>query len=158
MLMRPPSGASAALLGTYLLFWTLLTVQAMVVVGYAWTLVALARTTVDFDDRSVQLEHPWRAWSGNWTAVAEVYVSAKWLHVRPRGAWRTWHIRLDGTETTQRSLRQIEQFATTAWLDAQAGRRLTLKRLAPVLLAGLVFGGGAILLLDRWLARLTPGR
>jgi hypothetical protein len=155
-LLRPPS-ASPAILATFVLFWTLMTAQAMVVVGYAWTLVALARTTIDFNDRSVELEHPWRAWKGLWGSVAEVYVSSRWLHVRPKGAWRTWHVRLDDSDATGQLLRQIEEYATTAWLDDRAGRLLLLKRLVPALVAGVAIGGGAILLLNRWLARLSTG-
>jgi hypothetical protein len=151
--MQPGEGASARVLGAFVLFWSLLTLQAMLVAAAAWTMVALSRTTLALKGETLVLEHPWRRWAGRPTDLAEVTVLNGWLHVRPRRRWRTWHVRLDETGAEE-ARRFREAVPTEAWLEPPAARRVLLRRALPPLVAGTLCGGVAILLLNRWLATL----
>jgi hypothetical protein len=58
VLIDPGANGSAA--QAFVLLGTGLTLQAMIVVGVAWTIVALSRTELEWSDH-VRLEHPWRS-------------------------------------------------------------------------------------------------
>jgi hypothetical protein len=150
MLAQPDEQAPARVLATFVLFWSLLTLQAMLVAAAAWTMVALSRTTLTAEDHRITLEHPWRRWEGRLADLVEVSVVQGWLHVRPRGRWRTWHLRLDdeGREAAER-LRPALPPGT--WLEPAAARRLLLRRALPPLVAGALAGAAATLLLNGWL-------
>ena len=145
-----PRSASTAELGAFIAFWSLLTVQAMVVAGFAWVIVAVAYTTLSASRDEVRLAHPWRRWSGPWENVAEAYAARDWLHVRPRRHWRTWHVKLreDSRELTA-SLQRIAP--PDVWLSREQARTLMLRRLVPPLFIGGAVGAGAILMLNRWI-------
>jgi hypothetical protein len=63
MLVEPSAGRQSAL--AFILLGSVVTLQAMVVVGIAWAMVAVSRTTVDADEIGLTLEHPWRRWHGD---------------------------------------------------------------------------------------------
>jgi hypothetical protein len=153
LLAHPDEQAPARVLAAFVLFWSLLTLQAMVVVAGAWTMVAVSRTTLTAQSGRIALEHPWRRWAGQLTDLAEVAILQGWLHVRPRGRWRTWHLRLDedGREAAGR-LRGV--LPAGAWLEPDAARHLLVRRAVPPLVAGALAGTAAILLLNRWFAAL----
>ena len=67
VLVEPAAGRQPAL--AFVLLGSVLTLQAMVVVGIAWAVVAISRTTVDADETGLTLEHPWRRWHGDWWTV-----------------------------------------------------------------------------------------
>jgi hypothetical protein len=155
MLLAPRTAADAEL-GAFVVFWSLLTLQAMTVVGFAWTLVALSRTTLEGDAQVLSLAHPWRRWSGVWADVAEAYVSREWLHIRVRGRWRSWHVKHDVSQAgALEALRS--HVPRDAWLTREQARGLMMKRLLPPVLIGGAVGAGAILVLNRWIERtLNP--
>lgn len=158
-LLLTPRDASGAELGTFIVFWSLLTLQAMVVAGFAWTLVAVSRTTLLADETRIVLSHPWRRWSGALSDVAEAYVSREWLHVRARGRWRTWHVKVDGEQGAASVERLRPLVPGNAWLTPEQARGLVMKRVMPPVLIGAAVGGGAIWILNRWIARvLEAGR
>jgi hypothetical protein len=147
--------ATGAELGAFIAFWSLLTLQAMAVVGFAWTLVALSRTILEAGDHGLTIAHPWRRWSGTWADVAEAYLSRDWLHVRGRGRWRTWHVRLGGSD--EPSLAVVRsRVPAQAWLTREQARGLMMKRLLPPVLVGAAVGAGAIFVLNRWIAGAVP--
>jgi hypothetical protein len=150
MLLEPKSAGTAGL-GAFVAFWSLLTLQAMVVVGFAWVLVAVAHTTLAVSGGELRLAHPWRRWSGTWNDVAEAYAARDWLHIRPRKRWRTWHLKL-GTESREKVV-GLEQIAPSdIWLTREQARRLMLRRVLPPLFIGGAMGAAAILMMNRWIA------
>jgi hypothetical protein len=151
MLLAPRSGSGAEL-GAFIGFWSLLTLQAMAVAGFAWTLVALSRTVLDGDEARVVLSHPWRRWTGTWSDIAEAYVSRDWLHIRARGRWRTWHAKLSGPETATAVERLRSLVPSDAWLTDEQARGLMMKRLLPPVLIGGAVGAGAVFVLKQWMA------
>ena len=153
MLAQPDEQAPPRVLAAFVLFWSLLTLQAMLVAAAAWTMVAVSRTTLTAEGDRITLEHPWRRWEGRTADLAEVSVVQGWLHVRPRGRWRTWHLRLDdcGVEAANH-LRPA--LPPGAWLEPADARRLLLRRALPPLVAGALAGTVAILLLNGWLGAL----
>jgi hypothetical protein len=145
-----PRTASTAELGAFIGFWSLLTVQAMVVAGFAWVLVAVAYTTLSATASDVRLAHPWRRWSGTWDDVAEVYTAQDWLHIRARRRWRTWHVKL--AEKSREPVASLERVVPShVWLTREQARTLMLRRLLPPLFIGGAVGAGAILMLNRWI-------
>ena len=152
-MLLTPRQASGAELGAFIAFWSLLTLQAMVVAGFAWTLVALSRSVLQADEARVVLSHPWRRWSGTWSDVGEVYGSRDWLHVRVRGRWRTWHVKLEPASAALVE-RLRARVPADAWLTSEQARGVLMKRLLPPVLIGAAVGGGAILVLNHWIARV----
>jgi hypothetical protein len=153
MLLRPESVRGAEL-GAFIGFWSLLTLQAMAVAGFAWTLVALSRTVLESDGARVALSHPWRRWTGSWTDIVEAYASREWLHVRVRGRWRTWHVKLSGGETAAAVEQLRVHVPADAWLSPEQARGLLMKRLLPPVLVGAAVGAGAIFVLRQWVDRV----
>ena len=153
MLAPPDEQAPAPVLATFILFWSLLTLQGMLVAAGAWTMVAVSRTTLTAVGERIALEHPWRRWAGPVTDLAEVSVLQGWLHVRPRGRWRTWHVRLDG-DGMEAASRLRAALPPATWLEPAAARRLLLRRALPPLVAGALAGTAATLALNGWLAGL----
>jgi hypothetical protein len=146
-----PRNASTAELGAFITFWSLLTVQAMVVVGSAWVLVAVSYTTLSVTGNEVRLAHPWRRWSGTWADVAEAYAARDWLHIRVRGSWRTWHVKLAGE--SRELVASLERLVPSdVWLTREQARTLMLRRVVPPLFIGGAVGAGALLMLNRWIA------
>ena len=82
--------ASAA----FVLLGTVVTLQAMVIVGVVWMMVALAWTTLRVDALGWSLDHPWRSWQGSPADVARVTQSRGWLVVKLRGRRRRWYVRV----------------------------------------------------------------
>jgi hypothetical protein len=157
LLLQPPDETDFAALTAFIAFWSVLTLQAMVVAGFAWTMVALAWTTLDADDHVVVLAHPWRRWSGSWAEIAEGYIARDWLHLRARGHVRTWHVRVPrASHDTVAALQS--RLPSDVWLTGSQARAVLLKRLLPPLLIGTAIGAGAILLLNQWIARVIESR
>ena len=155
-MLLTPRAATGAELGAFIVFWSLLTLQAMAVVGFAWTLVALSRTALLADAQGLALSHPWRRWSGGWGEIGEAYVSRDWLHLRVRGRWRSWHVKHDGTQAAAIDAVR-SRVPADAWLTPAQARGLLMKRLLPPVLIGGAVGAGAILVLNRWIERtLNP--
>ena len=143
--------ATTAELGAFIAFWSLLTVQAMVIAGFAWILVAVSYTTLSVTTREVGLAHPWRRWSGTWDQVAEAYAARDWLHIRARKTWRTWHVKLGGeSREVIESLQRLVPH--DVWLTRERARTLMLRRVVPPLFIGGAVGAGALLMLNRWIA------
>jgi hypothetical protein len=150
MLLEPRNG-DAAELGTFIAFWSLLTVQAMVIAGFGWVLVAVSYTTLSVTADAVRLAHPWRRWSGTWADVAEAYAARDWLHIRSRGSWRTWHVKV-GPESRDLVV-SLEHLAPgDVWLTRERARTLMLRRVVPPLFIGGAVGAGALLMLNHWIA------
>ena len=88
-LLDPGNDRRAAL--GFIVLGTALTLQAMVIVGVAWTLVAWSRTTLTVDDGSLALEHPWREWRGGWHEIRSAWVQRGWLTIEIEDQWRRWY-------------------------------------------------------------------
>jgi hypothetical protein len=150
-MLLDPGSASTAELGAFIGFWSLLTVQAMVIAGFAWVLVAVSYTTLSVTADEVRLAHPWRRWSGTWGQVAEAYGARDWLHIRARRSWRTWHVKLGGeSRELIASLQRL--LPDDVWLTREQARTLMLRRIVPPLFIGGAVGAGALLMLNRWIA------
>jgi len=89
MLVEPSAGRQSAL--AFILLGSVVTLQAMVVVGIAWAMVAVSRTTVDADEIGLTLEHPWRRWHGDWRTVRHAWRRGDWLTFELSGQWKQWH-------------------------------------------------------------------
>jgi hypothetical protein len=150
LLLEPGSDPRAAM--AFVLLGSVLTVQAMAVVGMAWLLVALSRTTATFDEDVLALEHPWREWSGGWGDVRHAWVRGGWLTIEVAGTARRWHVRPEGGAGTLGALRA--HLGGSAWLDGAALRRHLVYRVLPVPLALAGLGGFALVLLLRYLPSL----
>ena len=129
---------------------TVLTLQAMAIVGLAWLAAAMSRTVLDADGEHVSLEHPWRRWHGPWSDVTGAWVQRGWLALEVRGQWRRWHVRTTGGEPG--ALSQVRAaLAPGVWLEGPALRRHLVRTTLPVVLAatgvaGLLLVGGLWLL------------
>ena len=146
-----PTGNPRAALG-FVVLGSALTLQAMAVVGVAWTVVAMSRTTAEGDDESLTLEHPWRRWHGGWPAVRHAWQHNGWLTVEVDGQWRRWYIRLAPTDDhTLVALR--ERLAAGAWLEGPALRAHYLRSVLSILLAAVGLGGLLLVIVLRYLNR-----
>lgn len=108
----------------FVVFGTVLTLQAMGVVGAAWLIVAVSRTVLDWDDHGVRLEHPWRQWSGDWMDVNRLAWRAGWLVVTVRGQWRRWYVRVPDADapdlmTVREAIRTAQAQAATTDANRQ---------------------------------------
>jgi hypothetical protein len=89
----------------FVLLGTVLTLQAMSVVGIAWLMIAWSRTELTVEDDHVVLEHPWRRWSGDAEDIRRASWRRGWLVVRTRDSWRRWYVRVEETHPTLARLR-----------------------------------------------------
>lgn len=137
------------LIAVFIVFWTMLTLQAMGAVGLGWMLVALGRTRLTVDRDRIEVEHPWRSWRGSGADVAELYTSRGWLHLRPRRSLRTWHVRgADARADVLDALRAV--VPADAQLSAQAARRLMLSRTLGPWLIVIALGVLLLTVIQRW--------
>ena len=148
--LSPPAGHHAAVIA-YVLLGTVMTLQAMGVIGVAWVLVALSRTTLRADITGVSLEHPWRQWHGQWNDVTRAWHHRGWLTLEISGSFRRWYVRAGAADAA--TLDRIERALPDAWLDAAAARRHVLRTTLPFLLGAA--GLAAVTLL--WALRYLQG-
>ena len=129
----PPDGdRRAALLAIAL--GTVLTLQAMAIVGMAWVAAAISRTVLEGDDARVVLEHPWRQWRGGWAEITSAWVQRGWLTLEVRGQRRRWHVR--ATEDDAESLSRVRaRLAPNVWLEGRELRRHLARTTLPLVLA-----------------------
>jgi hypothetical protein len=141
------------LLTVFIVFWTLLTLQAMGAVAIGWLLVALGRTRLTVAGGRISVEHPWRSWHGAGDEVAELYTSRGWLHIRTRGSLRTWHVR--GGDHQRAIVAVLEgMIPADARLTARAARRLMVARTVGPWLVVLALGVLGFSFLQQWLNSL----
>lgn len=88
LLAHPDEQAPARVLAAFVLFWSLLTLQAMLVVAGAWTMVAVSRTTLTAQGGRIALEHPWRRWASSRTLPRSPSSRAGCTSVRADGGAR----------------------------------------------------------------------
>ena len=91
-------GADPRAAATFVTLGTVLTLQAMAVVGVVWVMVALACTTLRSDSVGWSLDHPWRRWQGSPREVAQVKRKDGWLVVTLRGHRRRWYVRVSAAD------------------------------------------------------------
>jgi hypothetical protein len=137
VLIEPGSDPRAV--RVFVVLGTALTLQAMIVVGFAWMFVALSRTELTWNDR-VRLEHPWRRWSGEWTDVRRIWWRSGWLAIEVRGHWRRWYIRVpDENAGDVMALRTVAP--PQVWLRGDALRAYYFRSVLPVQLGALGVAG-----------------
>lgn len=149
LLVEPASGHRQAL--GFIVLGTAVTLQAMLVIGIAWTVVAVSRTTLDADEIGLTLEHPWRRWHGDWWTVRHAWRRGDWLTFELSGEWRRWYVRVAAGDDTAIA-RVREHLAEAAWLEGAALRAYYLRTVVPVLL-GATGVGGLLLVLALYLLR-----
>lgn len=141
--VEPDATVESALI--FITLGSTLTLQAMVVVGVAWALVAVSRTAVDADEIGLTLEHPWRRWHGDWPAVRHAWTRGDWLVFELNGQWRRWCIRIaSGDAAAIAHLRA--HLPEGAWLEGSALRAHRFRTALPILL-GVTGAGGLLLVL-----------
>ncbi len=150
LLVEPAGNPHAA--RAFVLLGTVLTLQAMAVVGVAWTIVALSRTELAWDEH-VRLEHPWRSWFGDWRDVRRVWWRNGWLAIEVDGEWRRWYVRVpdlsvDGVSALRSAL------PPGVWLEGAALRAHYLKSVLPLLLAAVGLGGLLVVAVTAYLRGL----
>jgi hypothetical protein len=150
ILIEPAANPRAARL--FVVVGSLLTLQAMLIVGIAWTLVALSRAELDADDR-VRLEHPWRRWSGAWSEIDRAWWRAGWLAVEVRGEWRRWYVRVPDADAPGLGAVRAA-LPAGAWLEGPALREYYVRRVVPVFLGAIGVGGLLLLAGLSYLRRL----
>lgn len=150
VLVEPDANPHAA--RAFVLVGTVLTLQAMAVVGLAWTLVALSRTELEWDEH-VRLEHPWRSWVGDWPDVQRVWWRNGWLAIEVDGEWRRWYVRVpDASDDRISALRSA--LPPGVWLEGAELRAHYVKRAVPLLLAAVGLGGLLIVAVTAYLRGL----
>ena len=118
-LVDPGGDREAALL--FVALGSVVTLQAMAVVGVAWVIVAVSRTVLHHDVTGVTLEHPWRRWHGQWPDVTQAWTKKGWLVLRVRGQWRRWYVRV-GSEQADSLARVRAELGGGVWREGSAGR------------------------------------
>ena len=94
-------GADSGAAATFVALGTVLTLQAMAVVGVVWLMVALAWTTLRSDIVGWSLDHPWRSWHGSPADVASVKRNGGWLVVKVHGHRRRWYVRISAADPAE---------------------------------------------------------
>jgi hypothetical protein len=130
-LMEPAANRKAAL--AFIMLGSVLTFQAMVVIGIAWMLVAVSRTTLDADEIGLTLEHPWRRWHGDWWTVRHAWHRGDWLTFELSGQWRRWYVRV-APEDDDAVRRFRQHLPDGTWLEGAALRTHYLRSVWPILL------------------------
>ena len=138
VLVEPAAGRQPAL--AFVLLGSVLTLQAMVVVGIAWAVVAISRTTVDADEIGLTLEHPWRRWHGDWWTVRHAWRRGDWLTFELSGQWRRWSVRV-AADDDGAVARVRQHLPDGAWLEGSALRAHYLGSVLPILLGATGLSG-----------------
>lgn len=150
-LADPGGDRRAALL--FVVLGSAMTLQAMAVVGLAWVVVAMSRTTLEVDVTGLTLEHPWRRWHGAGSDVQHAWLHNQWLVLEVRGQWRRWYVRA-GADPGEALAGVRASLPAGAWLEGSA-RLMHLARTAlPLALAAVGAGGFALLWVLSLLGRL----
>jgi hypothetical protein len=136
-LLDPGNDRRAAL--GFIALGTALTLQAMVVVGVAWMLVAWSRTSLVMDDEELSLEHPWREWRGSWREVSHAWLQRRWLVLHLDGQWRRWYVHTGDAADAIDVIRA--HVPRDAWLEGSDLRRHLARTVLPLFLAGIGVGG-----------------
>jgi hypothetical protein len=143
VLLDPGADRRTAL--AFVAFGSALTLQAMAVVGIAWTLVAWSRTTLACDDDELALEHPWREWRGRWHDVRHAWSQRGWLVLELHDHWRRWYVHT-GKDDAQVVSTVREHLLSGSWLQDRALRMHLARTVLPLFL-GAIGAGGLVLLL-----------
>lgn len=141
-------GADRRTAALLVLLGTVLTLQAMGVVGIGWLVVAVSRTTLDFGPEGLALEHPWRRWHGSWQDVSSAWHRRGWLSIYTARRLRGWHVRAADSEPLVAEFRK--HLRPGSWLEGSELRAHLVKRIMPLWLAAAAFG-----LLVLWLMLLA---
>jgi hypothetical protein len=123
----------------FLLLGTVMTLQAMVVIGLAWMIVAISRTTLRHDATGVTLEHPWRRWHGDPGSVRHAWRNGPWLALELEGHWRRWYVWARGQENRLAEVRAV--LPAGAWLEGASRQRHLARTVLPPLLLAVGTGG-----------------
>lgn len=118
-LVDPGADREAALL--FVALGSVVTLQAMAVVGVAWVIVAVSRTVLRQDVTGVSIEHPWRRWHGQWPDLTHAWTQNGWLVLRVRGQWRRWYVRV-GNEQADSLARVRAELGAGVWRGGTVGR------------------------------------
>lgn len=137
VLLDPGSDRRAAL--GFVALGTALTLQAMAIVGIAWMMVALSRTSLTMEPQEIALDHPWREWHGRWSEVRYAWVQRHWLVLHIEGQWRRWYVHTGGNTDVISEVRA--HVLPDAWLEGADLRRHLARTVLPLLLAGAGIGG-----------------
>ena len=137
VLLDPGNDHRAAL--GFVALGTALTLQAMAIVGIAWTAVALSRTSLTIEPEEVALDHPWREWHGRWSEVRYAWAQRRWLVLHVEGQWRRWYVYTGGDTDVINAVRAL--VLPEAWLEGANLRRHLAQTVLPLLLAGVGIGG-----------------
>ena len=137
-LLLDPGNDRRAALG-FVALGSALTLQAMVVVGLAWALMAWSRTSLTLDDEEIALEHPWREWRGGWSDVRSAWLRRGWMTIELEGQWRRWYVHTGVDPATVREFR--ERLQEGAWLEGAALKQHLLRTIVPLLLVAIGAGG-----------------
>jgi hypothetical protein len=149
-LLDPGADRRAAL--AFVAFGSALTLQAMAVVGIAWTLVAWSRTTLAYDDAELALEHPWREWRGGWSDVRHAWSQRGWLVLELHDHWRRWYVHTGGADAQAMSALR-DHLPPGSWLQNGALRMHLARTVLPLLMAAVGAGGLVLLLVLQALGR-----
>ena len=149
VLLDPGDDRRAAL--GFVMLGTALTVQAMAVVGVAWTLMAWSRSTLTIDDDELVLEHPWREWRGGWHEVRHAWMQRRWLVVQLDGQWRRWYVYAGAASAAIQAFRA--RLPAEAWLEGSDLRRHLARTVLPFVLAGVGVAGLALVIVLELLNR-----
>jgi hypothetical protein len=137
VLLDPGNDRRAAL--GFVVLGTVLTLQAMALVGIAWTLVAWSRTSLTIEDDELLLEHPWREWRGGGNDVRYAWLQRGWLTIELEGQWRRWYVHAGAEPAAVRDFR--DRLSPGAWLEGTDLRRHLVRTVLPILLVGVGAGG-----------------
>jgi hypothetical protein len=135
----------------FVVLGTALTLQAMAIVGIAWTLVAWSRTTLTIEDDELALEHPWREWRGRWSDVRHAWMQRRWLVVELEGQWRRWYVHTGADSDAVAEF--CARVPTDAWLEGASLTRHLARTVLPLLLVGVGAGGLVLVTLVELLNR-----
>ena len=151
--LEPSSDPRGAAL--FLALGTILTIQAMVMVGMAWMLVAVSRTRVEFGPGGLSLEHPWRRWSGGWHELSRAWHQRGWLTLQLKGHVRSWHVRAAESDPLVAELQQ--HLPRGVWLEGARLRGHLVRRILPLVVAAALVGSVLLWVSLRLIASMTPG-
>lgn len=140
LMVDPGEDRRAAI--AFLMLGTVLTLQAMAVMGIGWVLVAMARTSLRWYEDQVELEHPWRSWHGTWPDIRRAWRHSGWLVLEVQGEWRRWYVRVTGSDAALAVLRA--ELPSGTWLEGSAKHVHLVRNVLPIVLAATGIGGLAL--------------
>jgi hypothetical protein len=146
-------GADRRAAFAFIALGSVMTLQAMGVVGLVWMLVAMTRTTLRYDAMGLALEHPWRAWHGDWSAVRHAWHQRGWLVLELAGQWRRWYV-WAGRDAGAVLAPVRSHMPGGTWLEGAARRQHLMRTVLPILLGATGVAGLALLFALRLLDRL----